>query len=303
MTCTCPKCKAAFEYDVAAMPAEDTFDKCPNCKTNLSFRKESFAYRALYSSTEIACAECGSNPGTSIFCEDCHALYPDILVIEPSSVAKKLSKILASSNQPKHSKSSAAATSHQESFRAASSGKGKGVKVGSPLQLAFIVVLILAAVAAGCFFWYQNKVATEYSEQYVRALFGMKSARDFEIKASSGLVNTWKAGGASTFTEKDLKFITAAPGDVDTLMKRIGKVPDKFTASHEALTKLNNNFKQLHAAVIATAGAADIYAVTVQKMDDEFMRNARTLKSGLPPGKLAEKFEKSRKEYKALQEL
>ena len=99
MTCTCPKCNAEIELDPADIPAEGSFNKCSACNTNLEIRKESFAKRALYKSTEISCAECGSPPGTSIYCQNCHAIYPEILVIETSSAAKKqFGKILASFN-------------------------------------------------------------------------------------------------------------------------------------------------------------------------------------------------------------
>src|SRR5512136_611053 len=97
MTCTCPKCKA--EIELAEIPPESSSHKCSACNANLEIRKESFAKRALYKSSEISCAECGNPPGTSIYCQSCHAIYPEILVIEASCGAKKqLGKIIASLN-------------------------------------------------------------------------------------------------------------------------------------------------------------------------------------------------------------
>ncbi len=306
MTCTCPKCKAEFEFDVTAIPAEGSFDKCSACNVNLVIRKESFAKRALYKSSEIACAECGSPPGISIYCENCHAIYPEILLIETSSATKKqLGKILASLNLLRNLKLTATAKSHKEGFSptpASGKTKGKGVKLGSPLQVALTLLLILGVVAAGGYFWYQDKVATEYSENYVKAIMGMKSARDFEIKTSNSLAGSWKAGGVATLAEKEVKLLASSRKDVDTLMKRIGKVPPQFTASNEAIIKLNNSFGKLHAAVTDTSGTSDIYAVTVRKNDDEFLSSAKALKAGLA-GKLADIFNESARKYKTLQDL
>jgi len=304
MTSTCPKCKAEIELDAAEIPAEGSFKKCSACNTNLELRKESFAKRALYKSSDISCAECGAPPGTSIYCQSCHAIYPEILVIETSSAAKKqFGKIVASFNLLKSIKIGSSKP-HQESYSTAPApGKGKGVKLpGQPAQLAVILALLVAAAVAGGYFWYQNKIATEYSQQYVRALLGVKSARDLGINISNRVAASWKAGASSSLTEAELKSVSSAKTDVDTLMKRIGKVPGKFTASNEALKKLFDSYGKLHTAVRTTSGTSDTYADTVKKGDEEFLKNARELKAGLPK-KIADILNESRKKYKAMQDF
>ena len=303
MIFTCPKCKAENQLDVADIPSESSSIKCSACNTNLEMRKESFARRALYKSSEISCAECGNPPGTSIYCQNCHAIYPEILVIETSSAAKKqLGKIIASLNLLKNFKIGPS-KSHQESYSTAPlQGKGKGKLPGQPAQLAVILLVLFVAAATGGYFWYQNKIATEYSQQYVRALLGVKSARDLEINISTRVAASLKAGIPGGMTGAELKSAASAKTDVDTLMKRVGKVPEKFTASNDALNKLYDSYTKLHAATTTTAGTSDTYAAEVKKGDDAFKKSASELKAGLPE-KISVILGESQKKYKALQDF
>jgi len=307
MTCTCPKCNAEIELNPAEIPAEGSFHKCSACSTNLEIRKESFAKRALYKSNEISCAECGSPPGTSIYCQSCHAIYPELLVVETSSAAKKqLGKIVASFNLLKAIKLGGPSKAHQDSYSHTPSpgkDKGKGVKLpGQPAQLAVILALLFVAAVAGGYIWYQNKIATEYSQQYVRVLLGMKTARDVDVAISNRVAASWKAGASPTLTGAEQKSIALAKKDVDNLMQRIGKVPEKFTASNEALKKLYGSYDKLHAAAKTTAGTSETYASSVRASDEEFKKSAGELKAGLPE-KISAILGESRKKYKPLQDF
>jgi len=304
MTCTCPKCKAEIELDVTEIAAASSFNKCSACNANLEVRKESFAKRALYKSSDISCAECGNPPGTSIYCQSCHAIYPEILIIETSSATKKqLGKILASLNLLKNIKVGPS-KSYQESYSTApAAGKGKGVKLpGQPAQLAVILAVLLVTAVVGGYFWYQNKIATEYSQKYVRTLLAIKTARDLEINLSGRLTTTWKTGGKAILTGAELKSVTLAKKDIDNLMKQPGKIPGKFTTSHDALKKLYDSFDKLHAATITTSGTSDTYAAAVKKEDEEFMKSVRELKTGLPE-KISATLSEGRKTHKALQDF
>lgn len=306
MTCTCSKCNAEIAFDVATIPVDGSFTKCSACNSNLEIRKESFAKRALYKSTEISCAECGNPPGTSIYCENCHAVYPEILVIKTSSAAKKqIGKLLASLDILKNIKLKAPVKSHKESFSPSPlPGKGKAAKrPGSNARMVVILVLVfLVASLAGGYFWHQDKIATEYSQNYVRTLLAIKTARDFEINVSNRIVTNMKTGMTATLTAAELKSVTSGMKTIDTLMQSLGKVPAKYSANHEAINKLSVSFGKLHASVTTTSGSSDIYAGSVKKLDDELMQNARDLKSGLPK-KISETLAASSKKYKALQDF
>jgi hypothetical protein len=85
-------------------------------------------------------------------------------------------------------------------------------------------------------------------------------------------------------------------------MKRVGKVPEKFTASNDALNKLYDSYTKLHAATTTTAGTSDTYAAEVKKGDDAFKKSASERKAGLPE-KISVILGESRKKYKALQDF
>jgi hypothetical protein len=306
MICSCPKCNSPTDIDLAVIPPEGAFSTCANCGANFEVRKESFARRALYRGTDIVCAECGNPPGATIYCQSCHAVYPELLVITTSSAAKKqFSKILASLNVLKNLKIGGPAKAHRGGYETSGTvpkgAKGAG-RFGNKAQLATVLVVLLILSAGGGYFWYQNKLATEYAQIYVKTLFVMKTARDVELDISNRLVTSWKAGAASTLAGEDLKSVASAKKDVDTVIKRRGKVPDKFTASNEALDRLYVTFGKLHGAITAPAGTSDAYAGTVSKTDNEFMKNARELKAGLPE-KLADALSASAKKYKTLQDF
>lgn len=308
MTCTCPKCKTELELDVVNIPAEGHLQKCAACKANVEVRKESFAKRALYKSPEIHCAECGNNPGPSIYCQSCHAIYPDILSIATASTAKRqLDKILAALKKLNYKfKPQPTFKSHSIDIPAtpAAGKKAKaGIKLpGTAAQLTASLVFLLVALVSGGYYWYQEKVATEYSQNFVKALHGVKGARDLDIAISSRLATSWKAGGASTLTANELKMLESSKKDVSILMGRVGKVPKKFNASNDALKKLLDNYEKLHTTTTSNSSSADIYADSVKKMDSEFMKSARELKAGLPE-KIADVFNSSKVKHKTLQEF
>jgi len=306
MTDTCPKCNSQIELDPAVIPAEGLFKQCSECHVNFTIRKESFAKRAIHKGDEISCAECGEHPGSSICCQSCHAIYPDFMVIEISSAAKKqIGKILSFFNILKTIKIGGSVEPSTESYKLSPSktGKGKGLKLlGKPVQLAAVIALILLLSAGGGYYWYQNNLATKYSENYVRALLGIKAARDLNIKISSRLVADMKTGGLPTLTAAEQKAATSAKTDVSTLIQRLGKTPDKFTASNNAIKNLNESFLMLHATVTSPAGMADTYSAAVKQMDDAFKKSSSTLKAGLPE-RISIQLSESTKKYKQLQDF
>jgi predicted Zn finger-like uncharacterized protein len=305
MTCSCPKCSAQIEFDPTDIPAEGYSNKCSECGTNYAISKESFAKRALHKSDEISCAECGDHPGSSVYCQGCHAIYPDFLVIETSSATKRqLGKLLAAFNILKHLKIGGAVKSH-ETYAAAptSPRKTKGIQLpGQPAQLFVVLVVILSLFAAGGYYWYQDKLATTYTESYVRALHGVKMARDFDIMISTRLVADMKKGASSALTPEEKKSAALGKTDADNLMKRIGKVPAEFTVSNDSLKKLYDIYANLHSTVTSPVGSSDIYSGAVKQIDDDFRKNARELKAGLPE-KISAQLAISSKKYKALQDL
>lgn len=306
MTCSCPKCTAQIEFDPTDIPSDGLASKCSECGASFAIRKESFARRALHKSDEISCAECGSSPGPSIYCQSCHAIYPDFLVMDTSSEAKRrLAKLLAKLQVLKHLKIGGAAHPSVETYTAApaTAGKAKGISLpGQPAKLGIILAVILLLSLGGGYYWYQDKQLTKYTESYVRALLIIKKGRDSEIKISDRIVADMRKGASTSLTAFEQKSVLSAKTDADNLMKKIDTVPKKFMASNDSLKKLYDTFSLLHTTVTSPAGSADVYSGAVKKVDDDFRKIARELKSGLPE-RISEQVAESSKRFKELQDL
>lgn len=306
MTCSCPKCSAQIEFDPTEITSEGFFNKCSACGTNFAISKESFAKRALHKSGEIYCAECANRPGPSIYCQNCHAIYPDFLVVKTSSASKrKLGKLIASFNVLKNLKLGGAAKVSRESYTAAPSKPKKIIGIhlpGQPAQLAALIIAILVLSLGGGYYWHQEKKAKKYTESYIRALVVIKMSRDLDIKISSRLATDMKTGASSSLTAAELKSAASAKTDAENLIKRINEVPKKFTASNDSLKKLYDAYLLLHTTATSPVGSSDIYSGAVRKIDDDFKKSARELKAGLPE-RISVQLAETSKKFKELQDL
>jgi len=306
MICSCPKCNNQIALDPTDIQPEGSFNKCSACGTSFVVRKESFARRALHKSTEISCAECGNPPGSSIYCSSCHAIYPDFLAIETSSPAKRqLGQLLKTLNALKNLKLGGSANPSADSYSDLPLKAGKAKDLHSPRRsaklLAALVILILF-FGGGGYYWYQDRLATNYTRNYVKALLGIKLARDLNIKLSNRLTAEMKAGTSASLTATEQKSAASAKKDVDSLMERLGKIPDKFTPNNDSLKKLYGSYAKLHTTVTSPPGPSDIYAASINTIDDDFKKAAKELKSGLPE-KISTQLSATSKKFTALQDL
>jgi len=310
MRCSCPKCNSAIELDIREIPADGSFNKCPECGTGFLLRKESFACRALRKGDNLTCAECGSQLGPAIFCQNCHALYPDYHATETSSAAKKqFGRILATlSAINKIGASKGSKPSHHEYKPSADTkSAAPAAKKGGGQQTAFILtcLILLVALGAGGFFYYQNKKDNEYGEKYVRAIFVIKSAADMNKNLSAKIVSDWKAAAtpqAPKLAAGEQKSLNSAMKDVDLVMQELPDAPEKFIASREALGTYLDNYKKMQSLNSSPSGTADSFAEAATKLDGEFRKSGTAMKSGFPQ-KLAEAFAEGKKKYKPLNDI
>jgi len=305
MTCSCPKCNDQIALDPIDIPIDGSFNKCSACGTNFVVQKESFARRALHKNAEISCAECGSQPGASIYCQNCHAIYPDFLIIDTSSATKRqlgrLSKTLSSFNNLKLGGS---AKSSIDSYNAPTSKPttSTGLNLSGKTAQIIIILVIISLIGGGGYYWYQDKLATKYTGNYLRAILGIKMARDLDLRISARIVNDMKTGTTAALTVAEQKSAASAKSDVEILIKKLDKVPQKFMASHDSLNKLYAAYSELHTAVTVPSGSSEIYTGTVKNIDDDFRKSAQELKAGLPE-KISSRLSESTKKFKALQDL
>ena len=313
MNCFCPKCNATIAPDITDVPSDGIFLKCPECGTGFDLQKESFATRSLRKGTGITCAECGSTPGSTIYCQNCHALYPEYYVTEATSAAKKkLNKFLGALTKPAKLKALPGhyPTHEIRSSRpsvTAPSSPSKGIRLSVPGKLTQLVsiLIILALVGGGGYYYYLDKIETEYAKHYVRAMYGIKTAGDHNISLSAKLVNDWRTAltpGAPRLSDKEQKSLKSAKSDVDIFMKDMGVPPKKFVASQDAIKKYYDSYIKLYDVNSSPPATLDGFATTAKKLEDDFRKSGRELKAGMPP-KIADTFKESLTKYKVLTEL
>jgi hypothetical protein len=302
MRCSCPKCNANITPEIHDIPDEGGVTKCPDCGANFLLRKESFARRALHKGSDISCANCGSELGPSIYCPGCNTLYPDYLVAETFSASKRqLDKLLAGFKGLFPARK--AVVAKYEPGVAAAEPK-KGVKLpGQPLQIAIIIVAFIAAAVGGGIYYFKEKAETDFTDNYFKTLYGVKTSADYGLNVCNKVVAEWTAQGLSPkLAPNELLFLKRGKEDVDRDIKRIVKVPEKFKTSHADLLALNEIHLKINATASTPAGTADTFAASVAKLDEEFRKSAGKLKSSLPP-RLATGLEERKTNYKELAKL
>jgi len=307
MRCSCPKCSANISIDLPEVPTEGAYLHCPECSASVHVRRESFARRAMHNSTDISCAECGSGPGSSIYCQHCHAIYPDYLVAETSSATKKqLTKFLSRLHAVNRTSVPSPQGGHEKVARPQKVVAGKGIKLPSkPIQLAAVLLILLAVIGGGGYLYNQHKMETTYTANFVRAILGLNSAKTLTANICAKLANDWRTkqtAPAPRPSTAEQTSINRAKNDVDYLLKRLDKTPKKFAASNAALVKLYDSYAKLHALALSPAGSPDSFTNTVNKLDEEFRRNATELKAGLPES-LSTGLNSAKAKYKQLQDF
>lgn len=308
MNCFCPKCNASIAPDLPEVPSDGAFLKCPECSASFNLHRESFANRALRSGDAITCAECGNPPGPAIYCQHCHVLYPDYYVTETTSAAKKkLDKLLAALTKPKKHKTGSGHYTHEARQSATTTIPVKGINlpVSGRLVQILTTLLILGLFGGGGFYYYRDKIETEYATKYVRTIFIIKTTADSNIRLSTKLVNDWRASlspAAPRFTSQEQKSLTSGKSDADILMKRIGDPPKRLIASQDPIKKFYDSYVKLYDLNSIPPTSLDTYATTAKKLEDNFRKSGRELKGSLPP-QIAESLKGSLSKYKNLNDL
>lgn len=307
MKCSCPKCKTEINEDLPSIPDDGAFLSCASCSANFNVKKESFARRSLHRGSSITCAECGSEVGPAIYCQDCHALYPDYYVTETASAAKKqLGKILAKFKVLNRlGKTGKAKTHPKEPIPTATTKqKAKGVKI--PVQSAQFkgaLAILLVIICSAGFYYYQQKIESEYTGKFVKALFAIKSSEDYNIILCDKIAADWRARQSATapgIATAERTFLSRGLKDAETVMKSVPKPPKKYSASSDALTQLFEIYKKHQKLTTSPAGSLETFTASAKSLDNDFRKSSIALKASLPE-KLTDKLADAKKKHKELQ--
>jgi hypothetical protein len=305
MTCSCPKCHAQIEVDLPRISENGTFTPCPVCKSRFWISKESYARRALTKEGKIYCDQCGKDLEHVIVCTACGVMYPDYYLVQSSKPPRRqvekpdlfsLSFSLKPANQT---------YSYTPTY---TSAKGSQVGPAIPFQkIAVLGVVILLAVGIG-YFYHMKKKEKQYSMNYIRALYVIKSGTDISLNTCAKISADWKTknDAGQNFTPRikaeDEERLNRVKEASDNIMKLLNEPPEKLVNSKEKLVTLYNEFNKAHSLALAPAGSLSNFTIATAKLQNDFNAEIKDLKTSLPDN-LTNELDKAKIKYKNLRDI
>jgi hypothetical protein len=296
MKCSCPKCSANVDIDFQLIPDKGTYIKCTECKRRFWIHREYFAGRALRKRGEIYCAKCGEELNHTIACPACRALYPDFFVVQAKKTvprrlpAVKLSFALPKvhSSRPRHKRSSAISPK-------------PGAKMPKSLKRLVSAAAVVVLVIFGGYLYYQTTLENEYSRNFVKALYAIKTGRDISHETSEKIISSGQDFGLRINAEDEAR-LNKVKSSADKLMKRINNPPGKYTKANEKLVKLYNIYSEMNTFMTSHPKTLQSFKNSSNKLENDFAEGVKDMKANLPQ-KLSEGIRTAKVRYKNLRDI
>ena len=304
MMCSCPKCAAEIELNIASISEEGGYTPCPECKSRFWIGKESFARRALKKEGKIYCEACGKELDCLIVCTACGVVFPDYCLLQASKPATRQFV------KAEISWSFGAKPAKQAKQAYAIPQKSTSVTALSRKFLVRAVCLLffVALAVVGGTVYKQKKAEQRYAANYMLALYGMKYGVDLNLNQCARLAADWKAK-----TDAGQRFVPHLTADeesssariktkLELIMPKLDKAPQKFTKANEQIGKLYGIQMRLSALAASPSGSLPGFTDSANKLGNDFKSAAQELKAGLPK-ELSEEFQNASIKYKELRDL
>ena len=301
MIVPCPKCDAKTQLDLSHITEDGTSAKCPECNTRFWITKESFARRAIKKEGKSLCYYCNGEIGSYLDCPTCGVIYPDSCIVQTSKPVKrkkrKASSTVSFSLRP------------QRRARGVAVQQLSTTRTSKPLLVTIGLLALVALLVLAVGIPYLNKQREEkYSAGFFRTLYGIKLGTDLNFKqcrivseAAKGQTGSVQALD-SRISDNDKARMKLAKGDIDILMQKLPKAPEKFARTNESLNRLYDVYTRSYMLATTTSGSAAAFAASSSKLESEFRHAAQDVKSSMPPG-MAEDLKQVLPKYKELQDL
>ena len=302
MDFVCTKCAERTGVDFDAAPKNNFVTICSSCSKQVHVIRESCACRAKRKSFEIACATCGKLLDSHAHCSSCGELFPDYFVaIDPVAARQKnrsesfsrawsAIKDLNISFNPSFDHSTSDHTIGQYTPTRAVS-ESTGTSRASTRSLVIRVVLLAAAIAlivAGKFGYEAYKSGQAYADNYIKALYCIKSGVDMNLKTCSAAKAEWEAANASglkfspRFSNKDEDTSVKLRGNIDKYLHNINSPPKKFLQTNGNLLEVHKIYLASEALVQAEPGSLKGLTNSIEDINKKMAVASQNLKSTLP---------------------
>lgn len=298
MNCTCPKCKTTTHIDHSGIPENGTDRICEACKSRFWIYRESFGGRALKKRGEIFCAACGGELDRSIACPSCGKLYPEYAFAQATKAAPKRTVHVRSTYYIRRRP----ARKPLPQKVVAPKKTEKKLSIVNKYSISAMMLVIL--VVTGTIAYVKYIAEKDYSANYVRALYGIKLGTDYSLKPFENKASNSEnsANSARNTSKEEQSKLNTIRTQVDNLMKKTEKPPQKFVIAREKLNTLYGVYINTCTLALQSSGSAQENSDSAEKLRSEFRKSAQELKSALPM-QLSNELENARAKYRSLRDF
>lgn len=298
MKCKCPKCSFNIDIELSQIPERGQRIKCPGCKKSWRVDRESFAGRALRKSGYISCSECGEPLDQRIACPRCLALYPEYFVVQDKIPVRKQPREFSLS-LPSFRRSSSATR------RVPTAARPRGKTSRKVTPLVYVAVLVIAVGGILGYFYRQHKAEEEYSRNFVRVLYTIKTGRDTTHEKIVATISKLTQSGETYISPQEFQdetALTKIKSSADKLMQRIGKPPGRYARTNEKLVKLYGTYSRMDSFMSSHPTSLDRFKTSSEQLEKEFAECVQDIKADLPEP-LMQRVKQAQVRYKNLQNI
>jgi predicted Zn finger-like uncharacterized protein len=305
MTCSCPKCDAHIEVELSKVPVNGTFMPCPECKGRFWINKESYARRALVKEGQIYCDKCGKELGQKIVCAECGVMYPDYYLVQTSKPPRRQVE------KPELFSMSFSLKARPTYSYTYTPEVGKGYREKAPgvlmkrVGLAALVVLLAVGLGA---YYLKMQAERVYAQDYMRALYTIKTGEDLSLKTCERISSDWKAkmNAGQNFVPRisaeEESRLNKVKEVTDRYMQKLNKPPKDFISNNEKLANLYGAYTKAHAIAAVPSGPLSRFTDSAAKSENEFNAALASLKENMPPA-LSKEFQIAKTKYRGLENI
>lgn len=166
------------------------------------------------------------------------------------------------------------------------------------LGVSFLLLISLAAGIVN----YQNHMQRQYSQNFVLALYVIKSGMNLGEMICNGTFNAWRGVESSTAADAgeidpqavaDLESVNA---EINRVLGTLGTPPAEYRHAAQILQKLYTLYEKTNSMVINSPGSVPRNMAAISAAREEFSREIGNLKASMP-APLAKELKRSGQKY------
>ncbi|MFZ4859280.1 MAG: hypothetical protein ACOYL3_23120 [Desulfuromonadaceae bacterium] len=320
MPCICPACAGNTEVDLEQMSEQKFIITCSGCAKQIHVIRESSACRAKRKSFEINCAHCGNLLDHHAHCKSCGKSFPDFFVIvDPAKARSESRKVLLKkvwtaitdlnvSFKPSFNRSSQKAVHGYSPTKITSRSSESSLLSRRYLVPALSLIVAIALCAGGVFAYKAYATGQMYAENYIKALYCIKTGIDTNLKRCVVIKTDWETAtvaGRSFLPNNNLVEETKASKlrtEIDKYMQLINTPPKKFYQADSKIKEFHKVYLGSESLRQARLTSLVEFSSSINTLDKKMSQISQEIKSNLP-GTLKQELEKAKLKYRGLNDF